>query len=176
MLISQNYWENRSVMNPHVLWDETTRQFKMWYSAGETYEPNAIGYATSADGIHWAKHPANPIFVHEPRNQYEQERIGGCQVMPVEDGYLMFYIGYEDIHTARICVAKSPDGITRWQRSSHNPIVSPEEGRWDAHACYKPSVLYDRGADKWSLYYNGRKDGDEFIGLVTMEGSDLGFA
>ena len=175
VLISESYWENRSVMNPHVLWDDKTNQFRMWYSGGETYEPNAIGYATSADGINWTKHPANPIFVHEAKNLYEQERIGACQVMSVDDGYLMFYIGYEDIDTARICVAKSPDGVTRWKRSSHNPIVAPEEGKWDAHACYKPFVVYDRGTESWSLYYNGRNKHAEYIGLVTLEGTDLGF-
>lgn len=175
VLKPESYWENRSVMNPHVLWDEKEQIFKMWYSGGETYEPNAIGYATSHDGISWEKHPANPILVHEPKNQYEQERIGGCQVKQVEDGYLIFYIGYEDIDTARICVAKSPDGITRWQRSAHNPIVSPAEGEWDAHACYKPFVLYDRGLDRWRLYYNGRREGVEYVGMAEMFGCDFGF-
>ena len=27
----------------------------MWYSGGEQYEPDAIGYATSKDGIDWTK-------------------------------------------------------------------------------------------------------------------------
>jgi hypothetical protein len=36
-------------MCPHVLWDEGPA-VRMWYSAGEQYEPNAIGYATSSDG------------------------------------------------------------------------------------------------------------------------------
>ena len=175
VLIPERYWENRSVMNPFVLWDDRQQQFRMWYSGGETYEPNAIGYATSPDGINWHKHPANPIFVHDQNNPFEQERLGACQVVPVDDGYLMFYIGYEDIDTARICVAKSPDGITQWKRSRHNPIISPSEGEWDGHACYKPGVLYDRGADKWYLYYNGRHHAPEYIGLATLEGSDLGF-
>ncbi|MEO8394122.1 MAG: hypothetical protein ABI700_14120 [Chloroflexota bacterium] len=56
-------WEKVAVMCPHVLWDETERVFKMWYSAGEQYEPNAIGYATSEDGRTWRKHAANPDFL-----------------------------------------------------------------------------------------------------------------
>jgi len=175
VLIPERYWENRTLMCPHVLWDEKEEIFKMWYSGGETYEPNAIGYATSPDGISWQKHPANPIFVPNPENLYEQERVAAGQVMQVDDGYLLFYIGFEDIDTARICVAKSPDGITRWKRSSHNPIIAPEKDKWDGHACYKPFVLYDRGTDKWSLYYNGRHNAPEYIGLATLEGSDLGF-
>ena len=173
VMIPERFWENRSVMNPFVLWCDRENLFKMWYSAGETYEPNAIGYATSPDGLHWQKHPANPIFVHEPGNTYEQERIGGCQVVPTDEGYVIFYIGYEDIDTARICVAQSPDGITRWQRSRHNPIISPSEGEWDGHACYKPAVLYDRGTDTWRLYYNGRLHGAEYIGLATLQDGTL---
>ena len=175
VLISERYWENRTVMCPHVIWDDKNKVFRMWYSGGETYEPNDIGYATSSDGINWEKHPANPIFTPNPKNKYEKERVAACQVMPVDDGYLMFYVGFEDIDTARICVAKSPDGITRWKRSKYNPIIAPGEGEWDGHACYKPSVVYDRGSNKWSLYYNGRYFAPEYIGMATLEGTDLGF-
>jgi len=176
VLISEQYWENRSVMNPFVLWDARENIYRMWYSGGETYEPNAIGYAVSPDGVRWQKHPANPIFVREPNNLFERERIGACHVVPTDDGYVMFYIGYEDIDTARICVARSPDGVTRWERSRHNPILAPAANAWDAHACYKPSAIYDKAADRWMLYYNGRRDHAEYIGLATLDGNDLGFS
>ena len=170
VMVSESYWENRSVMNPHVIWDEDEKIFKMWYSGGETYEPNAIGYATSADGINWTKHKANPIYVCTRGNMYEQDRIGGCQVIKGKNEYTMFYIGYEDINTARICAAKSPDGITRWERCRHNPIISPTEDGWDGNACYKPYAFYNESEDKWYLYYNGRNGGTEYIGLATHEG------
>jgi hypothetical protein len=34
----------------------------MWYSGGEQYEPDAIGYATSSDRVAWTKAAANPVF------------------------------------------------------------------------------------------------------------------
>src|ERR1043166_6175305 len=34
-------WEKKAVMCPHVLWDESTHRFQMWYSGGEQYEPDA---------------------------------------------------------------------------------------------------------------------------------------
>ena len=40
-------WEKVAVMCPHVIWDESTGLFRMWYPGGEQNEPNAIGYATS---------------------------------------------------------------------------------------------------------------------------------
>lgn len=62
VLAPQLPWEKTAVMCPHVLWDEQARLFKMWYSGGEQYEPDAIGYATSKDGLNWKKYAANPVF------------------------------------------------------------------------------------------------------------------
>jgi predicted GH43/DUF377 family glycosyl hydrolase len=176
VLIPEIYWEKRSVMCPDVIWDPEEHIFKMWYSAGETIEPNAIGYATSTDGVNWKKHRANPIHVSQSSSLCEHERVGACQVIKDADGYTMFYIGYEDIETARICIARSKDGVTGWERNPNNPIVSPTEGSWDAHACYKPFALYDDEKDLWTLYYNGRREQPEYIGIVTKQGKDLGFS
>jgi hypothetical protein len=85
----------------------------------------------------------------------------------------MFYIGYEDIDTARICGAWSPDGIYNWERFSSNPLVSPSEGAWDADACYKPTVVFDAANNRWLLWYNGRNNAPEYIGLVIHEGEEL---
>ena len=174
VMIAEYPWEDASVMNPCVLYENGI--YRMWYSAGETYEPNATGYAESKDGITWKKSRINPIFVCEPENLYEQNRIGGCQVMRTEDmGYLMFYIGYEDIDTARICVARSENGITRWERSPLNPLVGPSDTKegWDGDACYKPTAVYDGKRDLWQIWYNGRKAIREYIGRAERKGRNL---
>ena len=80
---------------------------------------------------------------------------------------------YEDIHTARICLAFSPNGITNWTRSAENPIVEPTPDSWDANACYKPSAVRDEAHNRWLLWYNGRRDHSEYIGLVVHDGLDL---
>lgn len=165
VMISEYPWEKESVMNPCVLYENGI--YRMWYSAGETYEPNVIAYAESTDGINWNKRRANPIFVRESDNSYEQDRIGGCCVLKTEDmGYLMFYIGYENVDTARICAARSDNGITGWVRLKGNPIVSPEAGAWDSEACYKPTVVWNEEQKKWMLWYNGRTRFEEYIGLA----------
>lgn len=106
IIISEFPWENASVMNPCVLYENSG--YKMWYSAGETYEPNVNAYAVSSDGKKWNKAKCNPIFTCDVSNEYEQNRIGGCQVLKTDDmGYVMFYIGYRDIATASVCIAKS---------------------------------------------------------------------
>lgn len=172
VLISERAWEGLSVMNPCVLYENGL--YRMWYAAGETYEPNVLAYAESTDGIHWVKSRINPIFVADKENLYEQDRIGGCQVIPTEDmGYVMFYIGYETIHKAQICMARSDNGVTQWVKSPLNPIVTPTPGEWDADACYKPSALWDEETGRWQLWYNGRKEHDEYIGTAFKEGREL---
>ena len=175
VMFSERPYEGASIMNPFVLWDEDLKLFRMWYAAGEQYEPNTLAYATSKDGIHWDKLPANPIFVANDENPYEQDRIGACHIEKYNGWYYMFYIGYEDIDTARICLARSKNGVTNWQKLPHGPIVSSSDDGWDADACYKPSVIRDDENNRWLLWYNGRRVHSEYIGLVIHEGLDLGF-
>ena len=165
-------WEKVALMCPHVIWDEKEQLFKMWYSGGEQYEPDAIGYATSADGLNWKKHPDNPVFSANKANEWEQYKVTACQVIKRKDDYLMFYIGFRDIDFAQIGMAKSKDGISGWERFSGNPIIYPTPG-WDADACYKPFAIEEKG--RWMLWYNGRTKHLERIGLAIHEGNDLKF-
>lgn len=175
VLSSEAPWEDVAVMCPHVLWDDAAQQYRMWYSAGEQYEPNAIGYATSPDGLHWTKHGTNPIFTADPDSTWEQHKVTACQVVPVGDGYVMFYIGFRDEDHAQIGLARSRDGVTNWQRHPANPILWPAGAAWDGDACYKPYALFDATNDRWMLWYNGRKGSVEQIGLALHDGLDLGF-
>jgi len=175
VLSPERHWEGVAVMCPHVLWDEKSRLYRMWYSAGEQYEPNAIGYATSSDGINWTKYKDNPIFAADRRNPWEQHKVTACQIIPAGDWHIMFYIGFRDENRAQIGLARSRDGITGWQRHPANPILFPVAGAWDADACYKPFAIFDSAKDRWLLWYNGRKGGVEQIGLATHSGYNLGF-
>jgi predicted GH43/DUF377 family glycosyl hydrolase len=166
-------WEEAIVMCPHVLWDAQARIFRMWYSGGGQWEPYAIGYATSLDGLHWTKHPANPVFAPDPRLSWEQHKVAGCQVERQGDWYVMFYIGYRTEFHAQIGLARSRDGITHWQRHPANPIIRPGKGQWDSDACYKPYAIFD--GREWLLWYNGRHRHLEQIGVVLHPGEDLGF-
>lgn len=164
-------WEAEGLMCPHVLFEDG--EYRMWYSGGGLEEPVAIGYATSPDGVNWTKRGANPVLAPNPGATWERERTTGAQIVRHEGWTLAFYIGFEDIDTARIGLARSRDGITGWERHPANPIVVPTPGGWDADACYKPFALLEGGG--WRLWYNGRRGDDEQIGLVTHEEADLGF-
>jgi len=147
--------------------------YRMWYSGSEQYEPDAIGHATSKDGLRWGKHRENPVFRPDPTLAWEKDRVTACQVIQQGDGYLMFYIGFRDKDHAQIGVARSKDGITGWQRHGANPIIRPGAGRWDADVVYKPYAILD--GREWLLWYNGRRGGVEQIGLAIHGGEDLGF-
>lgn len=166
-------WEGVAVMCPDVMWDESAGVWKMWYSAGQEYEPNEIGYATSRDGLQWEKYAGNPVITPDPHHEWEQNRVAAVQVIPWQGWYYAFYIGFRDIDHAQIGLARSKDGITGWIRHAGNPIVRPTPGGWDADACYKPFAVYTHG--RWMLWYNGRHNSLEQIGLVTHHGEDLGF-
>ena len=168
-------WEKVALMCPHVLWDGERRLYRMWYSGGEQYEPDAIGHATSPDGLVWTKHKANPVFRADPGSPWERHKVTACQVLRHRGGHVMFYIGFRDTHHAQIGLARSRDGLTAWQRHPANPILRPGPApeAWDHDACYKPFAILD-GAT-WRLWYNGRRESVEQIGLALHEGEGLGF-
>jgi predicted GH43/DUF377 family glycosyl hydrolase len=173
VLSAEAPWEKVAVMCPHVLFDDRAGTYRMWYSGGEQYEPNAIGYATSPDGLTWTKHEGNPMFRPEPKDAWERDRVTACQVIRRGDWFVMFYIGFQDRDHSQIGLARSRDGITGWQRHPANPIIRRGEDKWDHDAVYKPyAILDDR---RWLLWYNGRKGDMEQIGLATHDGEDLGF-
>lgn len=174
VLTAEAPWEKGAVMCPHVLWDAGTRRYRMWYSGGDQYEPNAIGYATSRDGLIWEKDPANPIFKPDPANAWERDRVTACQVFREGGWYQMFYIGFEDETFAQIGLARSRDGVHDWQRHPLNPLIrcrTENREAWDHDAVYKPFALRD--GSRWLLWYNGRKGGAEQIGLAVHEGRNL---
>ena len=85
----------------------------------------------------------------------------------------MFYIGFQNEHLAQIGIARSRDGISDWERHPGNPVISPDPGKWDGEACYKPYAIFD--GTKWKLWYNGRAGSMEQIGLAYNENENLGF-
>lgn len=159
-------YEGLSAMNPCVLWDEEMQIFRMWYSAGETYEPDVICYAESRDGIKWKKHNQH-ILTKYSQHEWEQYKVGGCHVVHQKNGtFLIYYIGYQNVDVARICIAHSNDGIN-WERDENNLLIAPSKGAWDADATYKPTVVEKDGT--LYMWYNGRKAHEEYIGLAKKQ-------
>ncbi|KAK9794077.1 hypothetical protein WJX73_009633 [Symbiochloris irregularis] len=166
-------WEGPAVMNPVVIFDKRSSTFRMWYSAGEQYEPVAVGYATSKDGITWERHSSGaPIFSGTGHDgDWDSARASVGQVVLASDWHYMFYMGYSNVDHSAIGIARSRDGITNWERNPTNPILDTQPGAWDEDAVYKPAAVFRD--DQWFLWYNGRRGGLEQIGLATFSGHEL---
>src|SRR5271166_1747600 len=171
VLTPDREWEKNAVMCPCVLYDEDEKLFKMWYSGGEQYEPDSIGYATSENGTVWRKHSHHPMFTPNPTLEWEKSRVTAMHVMRTAGAYYGFYIGFrEGFEKSCIGVAKSLDGINDWRRYEGNPIVTPAAGdAWDDCNVYKPYVIRD--GRRWLLWYNASRTTDrlEQIGLAICD-------
>jgi len=166
-------WEKVACICADVMWDKDAKQYRMWYSAGPQAESDAIGYATSPDGITWTKSDKNPIFNGDPGIPWEKERGVGAHVEKLGGWYYMFYIGFHDIGHAQLGIARSRDGVTNWQRLPQNPIIRLGTRGWDNDSCYKPYAIFD--GHRWILWYGGRNGSVEQVGVATHAGADLGF-
>lgn len=154
-------YEGVSVMNPCVVIDDDGT-YKMWYAAGSDFEPNLICGAVSEDGIIWYK--KGPALC-PGSEEYDKARVGACDVVTLGGNNLaMFYIGYQNIDVARICLALSNDGGITWRRSSLNPIIGPTAHAWDSDAVYKPAAVLK--GSSIMLWYNGRQGNLERIGMA----------
>jgi predicted GH43/DUF377 family glycosyl hydrolase len=166
-------WEKTAIVCPDVVWDGKLKLYRMWYSAGPRVESDAMGYATSPDGVTWTRSGKNPIFSGDPSLPWEKERAVAGDVEKLGDWYYMFYIGFHDMGHAQLGLARSRDGVSGWQRLPQNPIIRLGTGMWDTDSCYKPFALFD-GA-QWLLWYGGRNGTREQIGVAIHAGADLGF-
>ena len=169
-------WELQAIMCPHVNYDAEDGLFKMWYAAGCNHEPDAIGYASSKDGIHWEKYADNPVLAGEPKYLWEQHKVVAPCVVKEDGWYYMFYVGHLHEERAQVGLARSKDGITGWEKHPANPLICPDEGSWDSVAVYKPFVL--KVGNQWLMWYNGAAYDEpiwvlEQIGLAILDGQEL---
>jgi predicted GH43/DUF377 family glycosyl hydrolase len=145
-------WEKTAIMCPSVLRDDHGR-YHMWYSGGERYEPDAIGYATSPDGKTWERVGDEPVLRSGLPGSWESDRVAGAHVFRVGDWLYAAYIGFANgFEASSIGFARSRDGLT-WERHAGNPVITAgATGEFDSINVYKPFVLVQGGT--WSMWYN----------------------
>ena len=154
-------YEGVSVMNPFVL--HYNNLYYMYYAAGEQYEPDVICLAVSEDGINFTK---RGVVLEKRSGIYLDCCKVGAVDIKIKDGcFVMYYIGYTHVSTARILYATSKDGIN-WERTFLNCLVAPSK-EFDISACYKPAVYEDDNTGKTFIYYNGREYDHETICVVS---------
>jgi hypothetical protein len=171
LLAPHDAWEKTSLQCPNVLYDAASGQYKMWYCGGEQYEPDAVGYATSPDGVTWTRYGANPIY--EAGSGWENYKVGSFQVHQVGAWYYAFYNAFQQQpFVCRVGMARSRNGVTNWERHPNNPILAP--GRpctWNAAMIYKPTALWDERKQRWDVWFNASAvlNAEERIGHAWSE-------
>ena len=100
-----------------------------------------IGYASSADGLHFQRHGA-PVMYPGDDSQAENEIPGGCEdprVCMAEDGtYVMMYTQWNR-KVARLAVATSRD-LVHWQK--HGPVFRDAyNGKYKDMFCKSGSIV-----------------------------------
>jgi predicted GH43/DUF377 family glycosyl hydrolase len=145
-------WEKSAVMCPSVV-RGADGLLHMWYSGGERYEPDAIGYAVSDDGLRWRRVGDGPVLVAVPWSGWEQDRVAGAHVFEHNGWLYAAYIGFANgFEDSAIGFARSHDGVT-WQRHAGNPVLTRgQAGDFDSINVYKPFVII-RG-EVWHMWFN----------------------
>jgi len=146
-------WEKAAIMCPSVLRDHDGT-YHMWYSGGERVEPDAIGYATSPDGIRWTRVTDVPVLTARPGSSWESHRVAGAHVFRLDEWLYAAYIGFaNEFDDSSVGVARSRDGID-WHRHAGNPVITHgEPGQFDSINVYKPFVVVD--GETWRVWFNG---------------------
>jgi predicted GH43/DUF377 family glycosyl hydrolase len=165
---------NEPVLSPGPLgsWDERITErgwfmyengmYHAWYGGWKGNYDHAIknfvklGYATSADGVHWTKYSGKPIY-----NQHWTEDM---VVVKNGDTYYMYaeneYTG--DGNGATTDLYTSLDKIN-WTR--YGTVLSPGGGEWESNAVGTPTVWKE--AKAWYMLYEGFGSGAGQVGLAT---------
>src|SRR6266516_4119533 len=110
-------WERYdAVMTPCVL-ELNSDVLRMYYSAGEWYEPDAIGVAHSYDGgTTWVKH-RNPVFYPDPTSKHDNYKVTSPHVLYHDGWYYLFYCGFRGPPTQKKkcvdCRRRSCNGESR---------------------------------------------------------------
>lgn len=114
------------------------------YYAGETEdEIEQIGLATSRDGVHFTKHPDNPVLKVGPPGSFDEQEVSNPMVLRRGGTWFMWYAGVsEDIESTGL--ALSLDGV-HWTKFPANPVIPHgPEGSFDEIETSDPGIIEAR--------------------------------
>ncbi len=153
-------FEAAGVFNPAVVKRGNT--FVMLYRAQDRNGTSRLGYATSADGVHFTRAP-KPVL--SPETDYEKD--GGVEdprVVRIGNTYYLTYTGYNR-RDAQLCLATSND-LVHWQR--HGVILPAYEGNWNVGWTKSGAIVTEKIAGKYWMYFLGTSaDHNDQMGLAS---------
>lgn len=146
-------------------------QYFMYYAGHDEYSEQAH-LATSTDGEHWERSPANPVL---PRGGWHDFHTRVSCVLPQEDEWILLYGGsgradYRPQWNLRTGVGTAPSPIAVEDRSPLEPwLAMCHDSAAEGFAtCRYVDVL--RREDEWELFFEAaRPDGAFELRRVTAD-------
>jgi predicted GH43/DUF377 family glycosyl hydrolase len=153
-------WESAGTFNPSVVLRDG--KIVMLYRAQDKAGTSRLGYAESADGVHF-KRRTEPVF--SPEKDYEKD--GGVEdprLVQFGDTYYLTYTGYNK-KDAQLCLATSKD-LLHWERKG--VILPAYKGRWNIRWTKSGAIVPEKIAGKYWMYFLGTaKDNNDQVGLAS---------
>ena len=137
-------WDRKIRERGYILREGDT--YHLWYTGyrGDYADEKHLGYATSPDGLHWTRHPANPIYSRGWVEDVQVVRHGGT--------YFMFAEGRDDIaHWLT-----STDRV-HWEEQG-NLDIRCADGKPLSPGPYGTPTVWVEGPT-WHLFYERRDEG-----------------
>jgi len=135
------------------------RSYDMWYTGETADEPrnssaSQLLYATSLDGVEWAKWPGPVLSPSANPSTWDSGLIYSPSVFYDGTNFELWYTGMNASDVMpQIGFATSPDGAN-WTRSPSNPVLGPgSPGSWDSAGVEQPNAVSD--GNGYLLYYDG---------------------
>ncbi|MCD6415682.1 MAG: hypothetical protein J7M08_03165 [Planctomycetes bacterium] len=122
-------------------------RWMMWYTAvqlnPEGHQNIHLCLATSADGVHWEKHPDNPVLGDDFSDGAPRSVTSRCYVRHDGGVFRMWYSFAKPRY--RILYAESLDGV-EWERAPLAPVLGPSPApAWDDEIVEYPEVQIHGG-------------------------------
>ncbi len=153
-------WESAGTFNPAVVIREG--KIAMLYRAQDKHGTSRLGYAESADGIHFARRP-EPVL--SPQAAYEKD--GGVEdprLVQFGDTYYLTYTGY-NTKDAQLCLATSED-LIHWERKG--VILPAYKGNWNTGWTKSGAIVPEKINGKYWMYFLGTTpDKNDQTGLAS---------
>lgn len=143
-------WESAGTFNPAVVFHKG--KFVMLYRAQDKAGVSRLGYADSADGIHFTRRP-EPVL--SPETAYEKD--GGVEdprLVKIGDTFYLTYTGYNKVD-AQLCLATSKD-LVHWDRKG--VILPANKGNWNVKWTKSGAIVPEKIDGKYWMYFLGTAD------------------
>jgi hypothetical protein len=163
---------------------------RMWYNGstqpfhcptGTLANDRRIGYADSADGVHWTKRydgagPGGSVLPLGAPGEFDAQQVGYAWVIRDGDGYKLYYSANDVLGFWRVGLAVSSDARTwtkvRGKGATGAVLDLGRPGTFDGACAYQPSVVKERES-LYRMWYRGCSAPGPFGG---PSGGTVGYA